>query len=345
MAVVPKKLRFQLRFRSKTKTRKILNRDLRLQGLLKKDSSDSNRSCILVVKKEQQLLLKNSLTPAFLGIKTQRTENINITKAVGTVFKNNNYLYSKLSDNTGLETRFVVQKKAPFCSFSPFVKKTGVNSGLVTLGDRSHNSLVKPNKYSYVYKKKSFFRPSWFLTNRITINTSNCINPKKFEGSTLLTYGRETNCNSFRPEKFLSTDRIPSKSKLLNSVLKPDSVFLKKKAVVVPQVNRLLFGRYGVCFKGYSIISAKCAETAKLDIAKTLRKKGRSWIRICCDTPVSARPAETRMGKGKGSISYWAAKVSPGQLFFEFSGINREQLKDIYQKLCKKSPVSLKIIC
>jgi large subunit ribosomal protein L16 len=110
------------------------------------------------------------------------------------------------------------------------------------------------------------------------------------------------------------------------------------------QANQLLFGHYGICFKQYSVISSKCAETAKLDIAKILRKKGRFWIRICCDIPISARPAETRMGKGKGSISYWAAKVNPGQLFFEFSGISLVQLKEIYQKLCKKSAISLKLV-
>ena len=164
------------------------------------------------------------------------------------------------------------------------------------------------------------------------------------EDSNRLSYGGETDYNTFKPETFLNTNRVGNQNKLLSCVFKPDSVYLKKKAAPAPRVNRLLFGRYGICFRQYSIISSKCAETAKLDIAKSLRKKGRSWIRICCDTPISARPAETRMGKGKGSISHWAAKVSPGQLFFEFSGVSRVQLKEIYQKLCKKSAVSLKIV-
>ena len=343
MAVVPKKLSFQLRFRSKTKTRKILNRDLRLQGLLKKDSSDSNSVCNAVVKKEQQLLLKKRFC-SFLKINTQRTEDTRITKAGRMTFKNSNYLYLKLPEaSMGLETHSVVKKKARSRLFTHFVEDICVSSGL-NQGARNHYCLVKPNKYSHVYKKKPFLRLSWSLTNRITINSSNYINLKKIEDSNRLSYGSGTDYNTFKPETFLNTDRVPNKDKLLSCVFKPASVYLKKKAVPTPRVNRLLFGRYGICFRQYSIISSKCAETAKLDIAKSLRKKGRSWIRICCDTPISARPAETRMGKGKGSISHWAAKVSPGQLFFEFSGVSRVQLKEIYQKLCKKSAVSLKII-
>ena len=202
---------------------------------------------------------------------------------------------------------------------------------------------MKPNVKN-VYKKKPFFRRSWSLTNRIGINSSSYINLEKIEDSNWFSHGGEADYNTFKPETFLNTDRVPNKNRLLNCVFNPASVYLKKRAVSTPRVNRLLFGRYGICFKQYSIISSKCAETAKLDIAKSLRKKGRSWIRICCDTPISARPAETRMGKGKGSISHWAAKVSPGQLFFEFSGVSRVQLKEIYQKLCKKSAVSLKIV-
>lgn len=147
-------------------------------------------------------------------------------------------------------------------------------------------------------------------------------------------------------QKFLSINWLSNNTKVLNTVLKPKNIFLEKKKTFLskPQANKLLFGRYGICFKQHSIISSTCAETFKLDIAKSLKKKGRFWIRICCDTPISARPAETRMGKGKGSVNSWAAKVNPGQLFFEFRGVNYVQLKEIYQKLCKKAGVRLSIV-
>ena len=125
--------------------------------------------------------------------------------------------------------------------------------------------------------------------------------------------------------------------------LKPETIFLKKKNFGLT-TNRLLFGRYGICFTQYGIVSAKFVETANLDVAKILRKKGRVWTRICCDTPVTERPVESRMGKGKGSISYWVAKVQPGQLFVEFSGVTPSQLREIYQKLSQKSGIDLKMI-
>ncbi len=108
--------------------------------------------------------------------------------------------------------------------------------------------------------------------------------------------------------------------------------------------KNLLFGLYGICTVQYATLSAAYIETLKLDIAKILKKKGRVWTRVCCDSPVSARPAETRMGKGKGAISHWVAKVRPGQLIFEFSGITKTQVNDIFQKLCKKTSIGLSII-
>nr|YP_009420543.1 ribosomal protein L16 [Ulva pertusa]YP_010021445.1 ribosomal protein L16 [Ulva australis]ASO76187.1 ribosomal protein L16 [Ulva pertusa]ASO76229.1 ribosomal protein L16 [Ulva pertusa]QOL10286.1 ribosomal protein L16 [Ulva australis] len=124
----------------------------------------------------------------------------------------------------------------------------------------------------------------------------------------------------------------------------PNHVYLKTQMNCSVSSKRLLFGLYGIYSVQHATISAAYIETIKLDIAKTLKKKGRVWTRICCDCPVSARPAETRMGKGKGSISHWVARVRPGQLLFEFSGITKPQLDEIFQKLCKKTSIGLSII-
>lgn len=137
---------------------------------------------------------------------------------------------------------------------------------------------------------------------------------------------------------------ILSKRPKEENTLKPETIFLKKKKGFGLTTNRLLFGRYGICFTQYGIVSAKFVETVNLDVAKILRKKGRVWTRICCDTPVTERPVESRMGKGKGSRSYWVAKVQPGQLFVEFSGVTPSQLREIYQKLSQKSGIDLKMI-
>nr|YP_010003074.1 ribosomal protein L16 [Ulva sp. TM637]AZP40098.1 ribosomal protein L16 [Ulva sp. TM637] len=127
-------------------------------------------------------------------------------------------------------------------------------------------------------------------------------------------------------------------------LINTNHVYLKTQTHCSVSSKKLLFGLYGICVVQYATISAGYIETIKLDIAKILKKKGRVWTRICCDCPVSARPAETRMGKGKGSISHWVAKVRPGQLLFEFSGITKAQLDDIFQKLCKKTSIGLSIV-
>nr|YP_010021565.1 ribosomal protein L16 [Ulva rigida]QOL10406.1 ribosomal protein L16 [Ulva rigida] len=128
------------------------------------------------------------------------------------------------------------------------------------------------------------------------------------------------------------------------SYVNSSHVYFKTQMRCSVSSKRLLFGLYGIYSVQHATISAAYVETIKLDIAKALKKKGRVWTRICCDCPVSARPAETRMGKGKGSISHWVARVRPGQLLFEFSGITKPQLDDIFQKLCKKTSIGLSII-
>jgi large subunit ribosomal protein L16 len=130
----------------------------------------------------------------------------------------------------------------------------------------------------------------------------------------------------------------------VTSMINKQRLFQKKPTVSGLPTNKLLFGQYGICFDQSGAVGSKFVDTIRLDLAKQLRKRGRVWLRICCDTPVSARPVETRMGKGKGSVSYWAARVSPGQLFFEFSGITLGQLVAIHRSLRSKSPIGLRMV-
>lgn len=105
-----------------------------------------------------------------------------------------------------------------------------------------------------------------------------------------------------------------------------------------------LFGNYGIAFENHGKLSAKFIQTVRLDIAKTLKKQSRVWLRLCCDTPVTARSVESRMGKGKGSISHWESRVVPGQMLFEFSGLSRVKAQQILTDLRKKSPYALKLV-
>jgi large subunit ribosomal protein L16 len=92
------------------------------------------------------------------------------------------------------------------------------------------------------------------------------------------------------------------------------------KRVVANQTN-LRFGQYGIQCLEATRFSARRIEMIRRVIRRTFRRTGQVWIRIFPDIPVSAKPAEVRMGKGKGSVSYWAARVKKGQILFEMAGV------------------------
>lgn len=107
--------------------------------------------------------------------------------------------------------------------------------------------------------------------------------------------------------------------------------------------SNVLFGVYGICFERHGTLTAAYIETVGMEGAK-LRKKGRAWLRLCCNTPVTARPIETRMGKGKGTISYWEVKVRPGQVFLELAGISKTRLGQLMENLRKKCSMRFRLI-
>lgn len=107
----------------------------------------------------------------------------------------------------------------------------------------------------------------------------------------------------------------------------------------------LLFGTYGLMSTHYGKLRSKCVSTLILECAKALKKKSKIHLRICCDTPVTARPVETRMGKGKGSLSYWEAKAKAGTVLFEFGGLNQTKAYELLKLLGKKTHLDLKLIC
>jgi large subunit ribosomal protein L16 len=107
--------------------------------------------------------------------------------------------------------------------------------------------------------------------------------------------------------------------------------------------NHALFGRKAIAFKNYGQITAKCLEACHVFVCK-LAKKKRIWCRLCCQIPMTARAAETRMGKGKGAISYWVTKVYPGLIWLEFEGLNTKTFAKILAGLQHRCPYSLKAI-
>ena len=87
----------------------------------------------------------------------------------------------------------------------------------------------------------------------------------------------------------------------------------------------LNFGHYGLKATQPERITARQIEAARRAMTRHMKRQGRVWIRIFPDTPVTSKPTEVRMGKGKGSVDYWAAKVKPGRVMFEIDGVSDDR--------------------
>ena len=86
----------------------------------------------------------------------------------------------------------------------------------------------------------------------------------------------------------------------------------------------LAFGEYGLKAQEPNRVNAREIEAARRAITRHMKRAGRVWIRIFPDTPVTSKPTEVRMGKGKGGVDYWAARVKPGRIMFEIDGVSED---------------------
>ena len=108
--------------------------------------------------------------------------------------------------------------------------------------------------------------------------------------------------------------------------------------------SQLNFGAFGLKAIKPARITARQIEAARRAITRHLRRAGRVWIRIFPDTPVSSKPAEVRMGKGKGSPEFWACRVKPGRILFEVDGVSEQIAKEALYKASAKLPIKTKFI-
>lgn len=106
----------------------------------------------------------------------------------------------------------------------------------------------------------------------------------------------------------------------------------------------LNFGAYGLKAVEPGRITARQIEAARRAITRHIRRAGRVWIRIFPDVPVSAKPAEVRMGSGKGSTEYWACRVKPGRIMFELDGIPPALAKESFELAAAKLPIKTRFI-
>ena len=108
--------------------------------------------------------------------------------------------------------------------------------------------------------------------------------------------------------------------------------------------NTLAYGDFGIVAMEPGWITSNQIEAARVAMTRSVKRGGHVWIKIFPDKPVTAKPAETRMGSGKGTLEYWVAVVKPGRVMFEIGGIPEEQSREALRLAMHKLPIKCKII-
>lgn len=108
--------------------------------------------------------------------------------------------------------------------------------------------------------------------------------------------------------------------------------------------NHLSFGQYGLKALEPAWLTNRQIEAARMTITRRIKRKGRVWINIFPAKPVTSKPLETRMGKGKGSPEHWVAVVKPGRILFELEGVEEEVAKDALRLASHKLPIKTKFV-
>ena len=108
--------------------------------------------------------------------------------------------------------------------------------------------------------------------------------------------------------------------------------------------NSVAFGQYGLKAMEAHWITSRQIEAARVAMTRYIKRGGKVWIRIFPDKPVTKKPAETRMGKGKGSPEYWVAVVKPGRIMFELAGVPEDIAKEAMRLAAHKLPIKTKFV-
>ena len=108
--------------------------------------------------------------------------------------------------------------------------------------------------------------------------------------------------------------------------------------------NSLNFGSYGMKALQPNRITARQIEAARRAITRHIKRQGRVWIRVFPDVPVTKKPVEVRMGKGKGAVEFWACRIKPGRVMFELDGVSESLAKEAFELASAKLPIKTKFI-
>jgi len=108
--------------------------------------------------------------------------------------------------------------------------------------------------------------------------------------------------------------------------------------------NAVSFGEFGLKAMGTARITARQIEAARRTVSRYIKRTGKIWIRIFPDKPITKKPIEVRMGKGKGSVEYWVAQIQPGKVLFEIEGVTADIARQAFRLAGSKLPVKTEVV-
>ena len=116
-------------------------------------------------------------------------------------------------------------------------------------------------------------------------------------------------------------------------------MFKGKNRGLAQNGNKISFGEYGLKATERGCVSARQIEAARRAMTRKVKRNGKIWIRIFPDVPISSKPLEVRMGKGKGNVDYWCSKVQPGTVLYEMEGVSEELAREAFRLAANKLPI------
>ena len=116
-------------------------------------------------------------------------------------------------------------------------------------------------------------------------------------------------------------------------------MFKGKNRGLAQNGNKVSFGEFGLKATERGRVSARQIEAARRAMTRKVKRGGKIWIRIFPDVPISSKPLEVRMGKGKGNVDYWCSKVQPGTVLYEMEGVSEELAREAFRLAANKLPI------
>ena len=108
--------------------------------------------------------------------------------------------------------------------------------------------------------------------------------------------------------------------------------------------SKVSFGTIGLQATGRGRITARQIEAARRAMTRHIKRGGKFWIRVFPDKPITKKPLEVRMGKGKGSVEYWVAQIQPGKMLYEMEGVSEDVAREAFRLAAAKLPVSTRVV-